>query len=312
MMTSRTGSEQGRDVAVVHTTVFAAPGVVDGGNPCPVVVDAQNLTSHQMQAIALRFGYECGFVVSGPEVETPELRFFVPEHEMSMCVHATAACVALLVEDGRLSAPGAAVRTGIGTVPVSWAPVPAAAAPDHVEIGMPTPQRMPGHPRLTDVAEVLGLEGGLSDVGRGPVEVWNAARPKLLFPVADRSRLNSMTPVWEAMWALCSDFDATGIYAFAPGDEPHAVHARQFPVRAGYPEDAATGVAAAALGGYLATSAPPKAASTVRYEVHQGEAMGSPSLLETVIGWDGATVVSAHVAGPVRIDRRTTTDPENR
>ncbi len=82
------------------------------------------------------------------------------------------------------------------------------------------------------------------------------------------------------------------------------MNARQFPVRAGYPEDPATGVAAAALGGYLAHHAPPDAPGTVRYEIAQGVAMGRPSRLTTVVDWDGSAVTRVRVEGDVTVQER--------
>ena len=115
-------------------------------------------------------------------------------------------------------------------------------------------------------------------------------------PVAD---VGALVPSFEALWDLCDAFETTGIYAFDAG-----LNARQFPVRAGYPEDPATGVAAAALGGYLAHHAPPDAPGTVRYEIAQGVAMGRPSRLTTVVDWDGSAVTRVRVEGDVTVQER--------
>ena len=59
--------------------------------------------------------------------------------------------------------------------------------------------------------------------------------------------------------------------------------ARQFPKSSGYPEDAATGIAAAALWGYLAQAGLVPAGDPAQpavCTVRQGEAMGCPSAIE--------------------------------
>jgi predicted PhzF superfamily epimerase YddE/YHI9 len=37
-----------------------------GGNPCPIVIDASNLTAAGMQSVARHFGHESGFVLPAP------------------------------------------------------------------------------------------------------------------------------------------------------------------------------------------------------------------------------------------------------
>src|ERR1035438_7307907 len=51
----------GVEIDVVHTRVFAAlPG---GGNPCPVVKNADRLTDAQMQSLAKRWGLDTAFIL---------------------------------------------------------------------------------------------------------------------------------------------------------------------------------------------------------------------------------------------------------
>jgi predicted PhzF superfamily epimerase YddE/YHI9 len=60
-------------------------------------------------------------------------------------------------------------------------------------------------------------------------------------------------PDYEAPWKLCDQFRVTGLYPFTrQTDKTNAqVETRQFPQRAGFPEDAATGVAAALVSACL-------------------------------------------------------------
>ncbi|MDT4913388.1 MAG: trans-2,3-dihydro-3-hydroxyanthranilate isomerase, partial [Pseudonocardiales bacterium] len=67
------------------TTAFAdGPG---GGNPCPVVFGAAAETTSQLQARAADFGVETAFVLPAEQGGDVRLRYFVPRHEMEMCVH---------------------------------------------------------------------------------------------------------------------------------------------------------------------------------------------------------------------------------
>src|SRR5438445_13834986 len=87
-------------VEVVHTRVFAAGP--RGGNPCPVIPDADLLSDNEMQELARRFGLDTAFILK-PQARAADirLRYFVPNHEMGVSGHATiAAITVILVEQG--------------------------------------------------------------------------------------------------------------------------------------------------------------------------------------------------------------------
>lgn len=75
---------------VVWTSVF--PDGPGGGNPCPVVLDADHLSDDDLQAAAATFGAETVFVLAPRSGGDLRLRYFVPEHEMEMCVRGRAGC----------------------------------------------------------------------------------------------------------------------------------------------------------------------------------------------------------------------------
>ena len=73
---------------VTHVNVFTHQG--HGGNPCPIVADAFRYSDADMQAVASETGHESGFVLPGPSLDFDHrFRFWVPNHEMEMCGHAT-------------------------------------------------------------------------------------------------------------------------------------------------------------------------------------------------------------------------------
>jgi len=97
---------------VVWTSVFAdGPG---GGNPCPVVFDADGRPDAELQAEAAGFGAETVFVLAPRSAGEVRLRYFVPAHEMEMCVHATIAASVLLGRAGLLPQGRATVENTIG------------------------------------------------------------------------------------------------------------------------------------------------------------------------------------------------------
>lgn len=241
-----------------------------------------------MQALARRFGQECGFVVSPGDADVPHLRFFVPEHEMSMCVHATIAVVSLLVESGRLVGDSSIVRTQIGALQTRWRAGEVSVALHDPKFGEST--------SASDVAGALGIDVAELDEELGPIRSVSTSRPKLIVPLRHTETLHGLQPDWSALWQLCDSIGATGVYAFSRDTASDALHARQFPVRAGYPEDAATGVAASALAAHL-TDLTREPGGSRQYRIHQGEAMGRPSLISASARWDGKRVTDIEVSG---------------
>jgi PhzF family phenazine biosynthesis protein len=234
-----------------------------GGNPCPVVIDARGMDAAAMQALAASYGHESGFVLppENPATADCRFRFFVPAHEMEMCGHATLGVAWLLRQRGVAPADILRIETLSGLVRAIFGPGNA------VEITQPA-----GY--VTEVAavatvlEALGLEA--SDLVPGQ-RILNAAtsRVKTLVPLVDPARLHALRPDAAAVGRACAAVGSTGLYPWAPG-QSGAVHARQFPCSSGYPEDAATGIAATAL--FYGLGAPAEG-----LVVRQGEAMGRPS-----------------------------------
>ena len=112
------------------------------------------------------------------------------------------------------------------------------------------------------------------------------ARPKTLIPLRDVNLLNTKVvappaapPEGGGGFALtCSALDnTTGLYLYAKcDDEDGAWECRQFPRASGYPEDPATGIAAAALACHLHHHLE---IDLPAYKFYQGTAMGKPSLI---------------------------------
>lgn len=277
----------------------AGPG---GGNPVPFIADAAGLTTQQMQAVAHATGHESAFVLppAGAAADW-RLRFFVPQHEMEMCGHATVGTLWALRQWGRWHTPTARIETLSGLVDIAWD-----AHARRVWISQPAVQAEALPPdACRRVAAVLGLPAGT------PMPAMTNAstsRVKTLVALPDTAALQALRPDFAAMEALCTTIGSTGLYPYALAgtdtDGGPVVAARQFPKASGYPEDAATGIAAAALWGHLASTgaiAAGTADTPAVCTVRQGEAMGRPSAIAVRARFDGdgkaaGCWVSGHVA----------------
>ena len=263
-------TSQNRNVFVVN--VFRdGPG---GGNPAPIVLDASDMTAAAMRELAAHHGHESAFVLPGRDGCDLSLRFFVPNHEMEMCGHATLGAVWLLRHLGLLDEPEVTIATLSGVVTATMTEEgPAISQP----AGRCAPIDEP-----SAILDVLGLRR--SDLEDLPVMNAATSRTKTLVPVRSRAILDSIAPDFSGIADVCDAIGSTGLYPFAIVDRAAAVlAARQFPRSSGYPEDAATGIAATALASCVRQLG---VTSSAKVTVHQGEAMGRPSKISVTLRGD--------------------------
>ncbi|WP_333985712.1 PhzF family phenazine biosynthesis isomerase [Burkholderia orbicola] len=247
----------------------------EGGNPAPVVLDANGWSDAQMKEVARAYGLESGFVMRAVDPHHDfRFRFFVPNHEMEMCGHATLGALWLLRRTGAWRTNTALIETLSGSVDARYD-----ASDARIEVSQPAGRVEP----VVDAALIARTLDALNlDAGDLlPLGIVNAttSRTKTLVPVRTPSRLNAITPKLDVIEALCDALSSTGLYPFAlDANAPHVFDARQFPRASGYPEDAATGIAAAALlyGAHRYGLVTGAGRGIV---VRQGVAMGRPSAI---------------------------------
>lgn len=274
-----------RDADPHMVRVFAAAGQPAGGNPAPVWLGADGLDTAAMQARARASGHESVFVLKPTDpAHGFRMRYFVPRHEMEMCGHATIAALWLLRERGAWDGSATTVETLSGIVRGQW-------AGGMVAISQPRGlvQTLP-ETDLLRIAQCLHLAPAQIV---GPVLNAATSRVKTLIQLRDTETLHALEVNFAQVESLCEAIGSTGLYPFAmrPG-EPATASARQFPKSSGYPEDAATGIAAAALAWGLRDRQLVVDDDAVQVCVHQGEAMGSPSTI-----WIGLPAADAEDDG---------------
>lgn len=260
-----------------------------GGNPVPFVADAAEMTTDGMQALARRHGHESAFLMPPSNTRAHwRLRFFVPEHEMEMCGHATVGALWALRQWGHWTAPTAVIETASGLVDAAWD-----AQRGRVWISQPAVSwAVPSPATGQQVAEVLGV-----DSSRITVVNARTSRVKTLVDVRDQEVLDTLSPDAAEVRAVCESLDSTGLYPYVllPSRRGAVLAARQFPKSSGYLEDAATGIAAAALWGYLQAAGSVAAGDPDKpliCTVRQGEAMGRPSAIEVQPRFDAHGAVA--------------------
>jgi PhzF family phenazine biosynthesis protein len=283
---------------VRFVSVFAAGP--QGGNPAPIVVDAAGMTDAEMQQVARAYGHESGFVLpppSGSDCDF-EFRFWVPNHEMSMCGHATVGATWLLQRLGRLQRDRITILTKSGRV---HARIDQSAGQDiSVEVSQPTGivEPIPDTPRsVDDILDVLGISADC--LAPFPIQNARTSRIKTLISLKSVAILDGLKPDFSRMERVCNSINSTGLYPYAVSDQDaQVIDARQFPSSSGYPEDAATGIAASALSfGLLANQMVD--ASERQITIRQGRAMNRPSAIKVRFNVDDGNLNGCWLGGDV-------------
>lgn len=286
-----------QNTTIQIVSVFASE--LSGGNPAPIAVNAEGLSDAQMQNIAREYGLESGFILpptAGSNCDF-KLRYFVPNHEMSMCGHVTVGAVWLLRRAGQLPLGHAKIETKSGLVEAQL------NDKGIIEISQPvgTVARLP-NPEI-DKKRILTVLG-ISDKDLAPFPIQNAStsRVKTLIPLVSPEILDRIKPDFTQVEALCEQIDSTGLYPYAIADAAGQIFdARQFPKSSGYPEDAATGIAASALSFGLLENAL-VAASGRPVIIRQGRAMQRPSEISVRFILQDGRLAGCWLGGHVRLE----------
>ncbi len=283
---------------VVHTRVFAAGR--NGGNPCPVVLSADRLTDSEMQNLARRFGLDTVFILK-PQSEAADirLRYFVPDHEMGISGHATIAAITVALAKKIVRSDHLKIETASGLFEVTWLQNKDGYL---VTLGQ-NPPVFGSKASPDQVAHALNIAVDEIALEESPIQAVSVSRAKLIVPLKDWRTLNRLAPDFDALWRLCDGLQVSGLYPFTrhTNKENADAEARQFPLRAGFLEDAATGVAAAALGAYLATYDLKCQPGRHEFRIAQGYAMGAPSVIETIVECASGSVTKTAIRGRAQL-----------
>jgi trans-2,3-dihydro-3-hydroxyanthranilate isomerase len=248
------------------------------GNPLAVVLDADELTTEQLQAVAREFNLsETAFPMATDDDADYRLRIFTPATELPFAGHPSVGAADVLRRLGRIGTGRVVQSCGAGLLPL------AVTEQDVTLTGGPPTWSDPLDP--TAALASVGLATALGEVRRAGCGIEFTY---LQVPPDDLARVQ---PDMAAVAAL----GGTGICVFAWDG---SARARVYAAGAGVPEDPATGSAAVGLGVHLVVSGVLPDGET-SYEIRQGVEMGRPSLLRCTVRAEGGRPVETRVAGSV-------------
>lgn len=274
-----------------------------GGNPLAVVLDAEGLSTRQMQAIAAEFNLAETTFVLPPQstAHTAQVRIFTPRAEMPFAGHPNVGTAFALAREAERDGRRLATQT------MQFEEIAGVASIELIgeEGGRVTGARLRAPKPLSSGDQIsIAVVADACSVPLAEIETVNhqpriadCGAPFVFVEFKSRGSLSSARPREEVFSEHLPRERVAGVYLYAPtpGEEAD-IRSRMFAPLHGIVEDPATGSAAIALAGLLAQLDPRRDLRLSR-TIRQGFDMGRPSVLETLAIKEEGRVTDTFVRG---------------
>jgi len=272
-----------------------------GGNPLAVVLDAEGLSTDQMQAIATEFNYsETTFVLPPADhANDANVRIFTVRSELPFAGHPNVGTAFVLATQAAVPPAQLKFEEKAGLVPVEI--LSAQGRVTGAEFAAPQPLKKGAVVDAQEAAAILSLSASDIRSDRHPPQIASVGLPFLIVEIASREAIKRAKPDAASFWKTFPAVGADAVYFYTrevpPAEQPLDLQARMFhPGVAGLSEDPATGSATGAAAAFLAELDGTRDGE-VKLRIGQGFDMGRPSLLLTRVIKKNGAVVSTHVGG---------------
>ncbi|WIM40227.1 PhzF family phenazine biosynthesis protein [Paenibacillus sp. PK4536] len=268
-----------RTIRVYHVDAFTDQPFT--GNTAGVVLDAEHLSSLEMQQIARELNLsESVFLLPSDQADIDyKVRYFTPTEEIPFCGHATIGLTWLLATELGLSQQqdGVVLGTQAGAIPVVWHQQDGKI--QRVEMTQVTPQIQPFTIDLTTLSAMIGVPVDAIDPAY-PIQLAHTGNWHLLIPVHTQQAIDQANPDLIALSQHNRQHQiaTTHLYTFTPHQE-YDLYTRDFAPAIGIAEDPVTGAANGALAGFLYLNGIIPQDRTTALQIAQGHAIGRPGLL---------------------------------
>ena len=254
-----------------------------GGNPAGVVLlDNDFPADGLMQQVAAELRYSETAFVRRDGADEFTVRYFTPRSEVDLCGHATIATFGLMWQLGKVGDGVCLNHTLAGDLEVQ--------AGERVMMQMATPKMVGVVKDVERLCRIMQCA-----VPSLPVEIISTGLPDIMLPVRSKEELEALNPDMAALAELSRKLEVVGVHAFVQIGDGYTAHVRNFAPLYGVDEESATGTANAALTHYLQRQGLIQPGSECSFL--QGEKMGRPSVVETLLRPDG----TVYVGGQSRI-----------
>jgi PhzF family phenazine biosynthesis protein len=274
------------------------------GNPAGVVLDADALSTEDMQALARELNNGDTAFLLRPDADDHDLRlrFFTPRREAAFVGHATLAAHAVLaalkLEPRRRQKQTSGI-VEVDSISGAW--------PLRVVIHLPPPrlQRSLRERELSAVLEALTLTRAELDAQCPPMLAGDSGA-RVLLGIEQGTTLARLRPDLARLTALSEELGAPGYFLFSrrPSLADVSTEARMFCPALGLPEDPVSGNAHALLGAYLlhhalisASASASASGSAIEFTGAQGHHLGRPGRVTVALNLQRDVLESVSVVG---------------
>jgi trans-2,3-dihydro-3-hydroxyanthranilate isomerase len=292
-----------KDTMQLHfQTVDVFTGTQFVGNPLAVVLNAEGLSTEQMQAIAAEFNLAETTFVRPPKdpAHTAEVRIFTPRSEMPFAGHPNVGTAFVLARAGvcygrPVNRDSVTFEEKAGLVPIEI--LRDSAMVVGAKLASPQPLSVGAEIAGELVASACGISlDDIETIHHRPC-IASCGVPFILAELKSRTALAAASPNGDVFRLEVTKHPAVSIMIYTQVDEADIhIRARMFAPHDGIPEDPATGSANVALIGLLAKLRP-EANLSLSKTIAQGVEMGRTSILEAKAEKKDGVVTATFVAG---------------
>jgi trans-2,3-dihydro-3-hydroxyanthranilate isomerase len=256
------------------------------GNPLAVVLEADRLSTTEMQSIARETNLSETTFVLPPETRghAAKVRIFTPYVELPFAGHPTVGTGWVLIDEGLVGADadGFTLEEGVGPIPVRvdrggkaivlWMSHPPVKFGEVIE-------------KRVDIAAALGLtvDDLLADV---PIQIASTGLPFLYVALKDAAAVDRAVSSGEALTLVLDPHGLPPVFLFAPAGN-NRLYSRMFAPHSAtrIAEDPATGSASGPLGAFAVRYGLVPRAAEVSIVSEQGTKMGRQSFIRIKLAY---------------------------
>ena len=274
-----------------------------GGNPLAVILDADPLSTGQMQAIAREMNLsETSFVTSptAPDADY-RMRIFTPSRELPFAGHPSVGTAHVLFEEGVLKAGSTPAvfhqEVGIGVLPIEIRPQEPSP---RIVMTQGTPEFDDALHGLERLSAALNVDKAAIEASGLQPQIVSTGLRQLMLPIAGLEAVQQIKPDLRALEELEKEMEFTGcsVFSLQTVSPDTTAHVRFFTPTSGISEDPATGSAAGALGAYLVRNGVlGDTRGRIELTVEQGGEIGRPSRIYVEVEHRGKSPTLVRVGG---------------
>ncbi len=276
-----------REICINHIDAFTTKRFA--GNPAGVVLNAECLSTQEMQQIANELNLsETVFLLPPQTVENDfRVKYFTPKEEIDFCGHATVALTWLVATEMGLAQTkhGIVLETNIGNIPVTWDIKDGNI--NSVEMTQAVPKTKDISVDLDKLSRLLRIEKDAFDLNY-PLKLANTGNWHLLIPLKNDILIDKADPDLAALDTFNKKYgvSTTHLYTFNTKQDCD-LYTRDFAPSVGIAEDPVTGSANGALAGLLYYEKIISQNEPTRLIIGQGHKVERPGTLYVTITPNG-------------------------